>query len=62
MKVYVLIDNEDSFLSVDNLKIVLKQEDAERMVRCGQALAYETVNVMNSIEVDDIYNMNIGKG
>lgn len=62
MKVYVLIDNEDSFLSVDNLKIVSKQEDAERMVRCGKALAYETVNVMNSIEVDDIYNMNIGKG
>ena len=52
MKIYVLIDNEDNILSVDNLKIVLKQEDAERMIRCGQALAYETVDALNSVEVD----------
>lgn len=62
MKVYVLIDNEDNILSVDNLKIVLKQEDAERMIRCGQALAYETVDVLNSVEVDEIYKRDIGRG
>lgn len=62
MKVYVLIDNEDDILSVDNLKIVLKQEDAERMIRCGQALAYETVDALNSMEVDEIYNRNIARG
>ena len=62
MKVYVLIDNEDNILSVDNLKIVLKQEDAERMVRCGQALAYETVDALNSVEVDEIYKRDIARG
>lgn len=62
MKVYVLIDNEDDILAVDNLKIVLKQEDAERMIRCGQALAYETVDALNSVEVDEIYKRNIARG
>ena len=62
MKVYVLIDNEDNILSVDNLKIVLKQEDAERMIRCGQALAYETVDALNSVEVDEIDKRDIGRG
>ena len=62
MKIYVLIDNEDNILSVDNLKIFLKQEDAERMIRCGQALAYETVDALNSVEVDEIYKRDIARG
>lgn len=64
MKVYVLIDNdsEDNILSVDNLKIVLKQEDADRMIKCGQALAYETVDALNSVEVDEIYKRDIARG
>lgn len=62
MKVYVLIDNEDNILSVDNLKIVLKQEDAERMIRSGQALAYETVDALNSMEVNEIYKKDIARG
>ena len=61
MKVYMLITDADN-ITIDNIFFVSKKADAERIVEYGEASYYETINVLNSIEVEDILKSKLARG
>ena len=64
MKIYVMVtDDVLKFDRIQNeLLIVGRQSDAERLVECGAAAFYEKIDVLDSKDVDDIYLKFLGEG
>lgn len=64
MKVYVMVTDDvlDFDKIQDELMIVGKQSDAERLVECGYAAFYEKIDVADSKDVDEIYLKFLGEG
>lgn len=61
MKIYMVIKDADN-ITIDNIFLVTKQYDAEKLVACGEAQYYEIMNTLNSVDVDNIYQTKIAKG
>lgn len=61
MKIYMLITDEDNIL-VDNIMFVTKKYDAEKLVLCGKAKYYEIIDTLNSVEVENIYKLQVARG
>ena len=64
MKVCVMIiDDVLKFDRIQNeLLIVGRQSDADKLVECGVATSYEKIDVLDSKDVDDIYLKFLGEG
>lgn len=61
MKVYLLLqDNEP--LYPENLLLVGRKSDAEKLINDGFATYYEIIEVLSGSDVDDFYNKQIARG
>lgn len=61
MKVYLMLkDNEK--LYPDNLLLVARQSDADKIIADGFATHYEIVDVLNSSDVGELYRKQIARG
>lgn len=49
-------------ITIDNIFLVTKQYDAEKLIACGEAQYYEIMNTLNSVDVDNFYQSKIAKG
>lgn len=49
-------------ITIDNIFLVTKRYDAEKLIACGEAQYYEIMNTLNSVDVDNIYQTKIAKG
>lgn len=61
MKVYLILnDNEPLF--PDNLLLVGRKSDAERLINDGFGTYYEILEVISGSEVDEFYNRQTARG
>ena len=61
MKVYLMLkDNEK--LYPDNLLLVARQSDADKIIADCFATHYEIVDVLNSSDVGELYQKQIARG
>ena len=61
MKVYLMLKNNEKLYS-DNLLLVARQSDADKIIADGFATHYEIVDVLNSSDVVELYQKQIARG
>ena len=61
MKVYLMVRNDEK-LYPNNLLIVSRLSEAEKVIEDGFADYYEIVDVLVGDEINDIYQRFIGRG
>lgn len=60
-KIYLIL-NDDEPLYPDNLLLVGRKADAERLINDGFGTYYEILEVISGSEVDDFYIRQIARG
>ena len=61
MKVYLMLKDNEKLYS-DNLLLVARQSDADKIIADGLATHYEIVDVLNSSDVGELYQKQIARG
>ena len=62
MKVYLLLQDNEPLL-LENIVLVGRKEDAEKMIDDGLATYYEVIEVLGGSEVEEFFNNKyIGRG
>lgn len=61
MKAYLIRSDKRKF-DIDSIILVGKREDAERIISVNDKFYYEVVEVLNTIEVDKLYEELLANG
>ena len=61
MKVYLIKSDKRKF-DINDIILVGKREDAERIISVNDKFYYEVVEVLNTIEVDKLYEELLSNG
>ena len=61
MKAYLIRSDKRKF-DIDDITLVGKREDAERIISVNDKFYYEVVEVLNTIEVDKLYEELLSNG
>lgn len=61
MKVYLLLQDNEPFYP-ENLLLVGRKSDAEKLIKDGFATYYEIIDVLSGADVDEYYKTRIARG
>lgn len=61
LKVYLLLKNNEPLLP-ENILLVGRKSDADKLINDGFATYYEVIEVLSGVDIDNFYNSQIARG